>query len=251
MAASSPQGRFPGAARIDGTQFASADAYGKHLFWRFDGDQTVHIHLGLFGKFRVHRHQPLPEPRPTVRVRLQPQGSDDGAVAVDLTGPTACRLIDPDDEAALVARLGPDPLRSDADAVSAIDRLGRSVRPVGALLLDQSVLAGVGNVYRAELCFLLGIHPTVPGQDLSEDRRRALWDLAVTLLRRGVTDGRIITVDPAEIGVPRRRIRRDEATYVYGRDQCLRCATPVERLDLGSRTCYACPRCQPRPRRRT
>jgi endonuclease-8 len=202
-----------------------------------------HVHLGLFGKFRI-RHHPggvPPEPIGAVRMRMS---TDD--VTVDLAGPTACTIGDESDRATIVARLGPDPLRRDAAPKVAIERIRRSRQPIGALLLDQSVMCGVGNVYRAEALFVNGIHPSRPGRELDEAEGEALWTTVVAMLKQGVKDNRIITVDRRELDLPAgRRLRRGEATYAYKRDRCLRCSTPIRSVELAGRPCYFCPTCQP------
>ncbi len=238
---SSPQGRFSAAAEVDGRVLERVEAYGKHEFARFDNGLVVHVHLGLFGKWRTHRGPVAPEPRGQVRMRWVGD-----VAAVDLSGPTACRVITTDEQDAIVARLGPDPIRRDHDPAAFHERVAASRRPVGLLLMDQSVVAGVGNVYRAESLFVNGVHPEIPGRDLDEATRRALWDTVVRMLRKGVRDGRIVTVDPAELDPAGRRPTRDKATYVYKREHCLRCGTPVRRWDLAGRWCYACETCQPR-----
>ncbi len=240
VAVSSPQGRFADrAATLDGRVLRGVEAYGKHLFYRWERDELVHVHLGLFGKFRRHT-LPWPEPKATVRLRL---ATDE--LAVDLTGPTDCSLGTRVDRARLLERLGPDPLRADADPTLAIARWCRSKAPIGKLLLDQSVIAGVGNVFRAEALFVHGLHPERPGRSLGDDLAAALWVTIAAMLRQGVRDNRIVTVDPAEVGRPRSRITRADATYVYRQDTCRRCASPVRRWDLGGRWAYACPSCQP------
>jgi formamidopyrimidine-DNA glycosylase len=128
----------------------------------------------------------------------------------------------------------------------AIERIARSKQAIGALLLDQSVLCGVGNVYRAEALFIVGIHPARAGRDCSTAELEALWSTVTAMLRQGVKDNRIITVDRAELDIPRgQRIRRGDATYVYHRDRCLRCSTPIRTAELAGRPCYYCPICQP------
>jgi formamidopyrimidine-DNA glycosylase len=255
---SSPQGRFEeGAARLDGRTLCRIDAHGKHLLYRFDGALTLHVHLGLFGKYRVHRaaaalgaptDEPdrataIDPPAPVGAVRLRLAGS---TTTIDLAGPTACELFDPHDEDALLARLGPDPLRADADPARFVDRVGRSRQAIGLLLMDQSVIAGIGNVFRAEALFVNGIHPEQPGRSLLADQHDALWDTVRSMLRQGVKDNRIVTVDPKEVGIARSKITRRDATYVYKRDTCLRCGSPIQRWAMGGRTCYACPGCQRR-----
>jgi len=239
VAVSSPQGRFAdGAAVLDGQVLDAVEAHGKHLFYRWGTGDLLHVHLGLFGKFRQHVADP-PEPRPTTRLRMVvPEG------AVDLTGPTACSLMDECGLERLLARLGPDPLRADADPERFVARVLRSRAPIGTLLMDQSVIAGVGNVYRAESLFVRGIHPSREGRSLSRTEALELWDTVRDMLRDGVKRGRIITTDAKELGIPRSRMRRADRTYVYRQDACRRCGGTVERWVVAGRNAFACPACQ-------
>lgn len=240
---SSPQGRFaPGAALLDGTQLLRTDAHGKHLFHHYEGERIVHVHLGLFGRFFVHEPPP-PEPRETVRYRVA-----SGGRIIDLVGATACELLTPDEVDEIRAKLGPDPIRRDADPERAWAALQRRSVGIGRALMDQKVLAGVGNVYRAEVLFVHGVHPELPARDLAREQWDAMWATLVTWLRRGVKERRIITVDPDEIGKRRNRMNRDDATYVYKRETCKRCDSSIRRWDLAGRWAYACETCQPRPR---
>lgn len=247
VAAWSPQGRFAeGAAIIDGTTCVGVDAHGKHLFYRFDAnggapnEPILHVHLGLFGRFRRYGEDPRP---PTAGTRLV---LTTGAAHLQLAGPTACELLTPGELDDVRARLGPDPLRDD-DPAPALDALSRRRAAIGQLLLDQSVIAGIGNVYRAELLFLLGVHPDRPARDVDAGTLRELWRVARRLLRDGERRGRIITVQPQDRSRPPSRLRRDERLYVYRRTglACRRCGTPVTSWELGARPIYACPRCQP------
>ena len=241
---SSPQGRFTtDAERIDGAVLDGIEAYGKHLFhWWSTGDVT-HVHLGLFGKFRLHLNhgEEPPPPKGAVRMRMQ---TDE--VTIDLSGPTDCRVDGPAMHESIVARLGPDPLRKDADPERAVSRIVRSTRPIGALLLDQAVIAGLGNVYRAELLFVHGIHPLRPGTACHPDEVRAMWDTITRMLRAGVKANRIVTVTREERGLPRgARIPWRDAFYVYKQDRCIRCGDAIQRMEIGNRTCYFCPTDQP------
>ncbi len=239
----SPQGRFTDAAALlDGTELERTDAYGKHLFHHYEGGHTVHIHLGLFGRFFTH-HTPPPVPRDTVRYRVVAAEH-----TVDLVGATACELLGPSEVEAIVARLGPDPIRRGADPERAWASLQRRRIPIGQALMDQAVIAGIGNVYRAEVLFVHGVHPELPANQLPRSTWESMWATLVEWLRRGVREKRIVTVDPAEIGKPKRSLTREEATYVYRSEACPRCSTEVRRFDLAGRWAYACERCQPRPR---
>ena len=242
IGASSSQGRFAdGAAELDGRTLRRSEAWGKYLFCDFGTGDVLHVHLGLIGKFR---RRPSPPPDPTGAVRLRLEGE---RATWDLSGPTRCELVTPDEQDAIVARLGADPLRRDADVAAARERFARSSKPVGALVLDQAVIAGIGNVYRAELLFLGGIHPAREARTLTDDEFEALWSRAVELLRIGVRLGRIVTTDPEEIGRPRSRMRDDDRLYVYHRETCRRCGTAIATLVLGGRPIWFCPTCQPSP----
>lgn len=242
VAVSSPQGRFAAdAARIDGSTLHRVEAYGKHLFYHWDTGEVGHVHLGLFGRFRIREGDPV-EPGENVRMRLAASG-----VTVDLSGPTICSLDPPDVYAEVIGRLGPDPLRRSSSPDSMADRISRSRRAVGDLLMDQSVIAGLGNVYRAELLFVTGVHPLRPGREIDGDTIQSFWDTAVAMLRDGLRRGRIQTVDRTELGLPPgRRLPRGERTYVYKRDRCLRCGDAIRTVELAGRTCYFCPTDQPR-----
>lgn len=243
IAVSSPQGRFAAdAARVDGAVLERVMPYGKHLFYEWSTGEVGHVHLGLFGKFRAYRTDDPPPPRGAVRMRLQgPDGT------VDLNGPTACTVGPPDERDAILDRLGPDPIPRNAKPDVMLAKCERSRRSIGELLMDQSVVAGIGNVYRAEVLFVNGVHPLTPGRSCGEPTLRALWATAQGMLRDGVRAGRIVTVPREESGVPPgRRIPRSEATYAYKRERCLRCGTEIARDDMAGRTVYWCPVCQPR-----
>lgn len=237
--ATSPQGRFDAAARhINGRELINVDACGKHLFYEFDDASIVHVHLGLFGRFRVHRAD-VPPPRDAVRLRLG--GAER---TIDLSGPTICELTDRAALAPLFARLGPDPLRADAAPERAWAKISRSRAPIGALLLNQAVIAGLGNIYRAEILHILAIHPNRPGNAITHAEFRRIWSLAVQLLAVGVKYNRIITADPLALGKPYSRINREERLLIYQRPECPRCGADVYYWEVGSRTVYACDACQ-------
>jgi endonuclease-8 len=225
--ASSPQGRFvEGAARIDGRVPRRFDAFGKHELVTLDSGEVLHVHLGLIGKWR-RRDAPVPPPVGLVRLRLEGE-----AVAWDLYGPITCRVVSPDEARAAVAVLGPDPLRSDADPQRFVDRVRRSKAPIGAILLDQSVIAGIGNVYRAEVLWALGIDPRRPGRSFSADEVLAMWEWLQHQLRLGVRRNSIRTVDgPTQRGA-------------YHQEACIRCGGVVTTLSIAGRRLDACLACQ-------
>lgn len=269
---SSPQGRFAdSAALLDGTVLHAAEAHGKHLFLGFRGAGAtepvgwVHIHLGLIGKVAFEGAA-----SGTVRLRIEAAGpggragrdgrtgyggppgrGQGGSRTMDLRGPAACELITDDEKRAVHARLGPDPLRPGDDPDRAYARISRSRMPVAALLMDQKVLAGVGNVYRAEVLFRHGVDPFLPGRDLGRGLWDALWTDLAALMRQGVHTGRIDTVrpehEPEAMGRPPRRDDHGGEVYVYRRTglPCLVCGTEVRTRPLAARNLFWCPTCQP------
>lgn len=239
----SPQGRFAGgAARIDGSVLADVTGYGKHLLYHFDAG-TLHVHLGLFGRFRSFPTASAEPPGAATRLRLR---TDDWAA--HLSGPAACELLDADAEDALLARLGPDPLRPDADPQRAWEALQRRRAPIGQALLDQAVIAGIGNVFRAEALFRAGVRPDRSARDLAREEFDALWADLAALLTVAERSGRIVTVDPADVGADSvEEVPDDARVNVYRRadEPCRRCGAPVASWRLGGRTVFACPVCQP------
>ena len=247
---SSPQGRFDAeATQLDGSTMLVAESAGKHLFLDFDADRVVHVHLGLIGGFDVHRGV-TEVPAPIGQVRLRMVGGGDHTAYADLRGATQCALVTSVRRDEIVGRLGPDPLRPDADPGRAWARISRSPRAIGDLLMDQAVLAGVGNVYRAEVLFRHRIHPLRPGRTLRVGQWRAMWTDLVALMAEGVRTGRIDTVRPEHtpeaMGRPARVDDHGGEVYVYRRtgQACLVCGTRVCTAVLVGRNIFWCPQCQ-------
>lgn len=243
---SSPQGRFAeSAALLDGTVLRSAEAWGKHLLLGFDAG-VVHVHLGLIGKLRWVRPGPV-QNAGTLRLRIENEQH-----AAELRGPQTCALIGPDEVAALVAALGPDPLRPDADPDRGWQRVRRSNRSIASLLMDQRVAAGVGNIYRAEVLYRQRLHPDTPGTAVSQRKWRAIWADLVELMPQGVRHGRIDTVraehSPEVTGRDPRVDRHGGEVYVYRRagQPCLVCGREVSVRAFEGRNLYWCARCQRR-----
>lgn len=238
--ASSPQGRFTDEAELlDGTSLRAAEAWGKHLVLDFDHAPLLHIHLGLIGKFR---RKSADEPV-TGEVRLRLIGDD---YLWDLTGPMVCALIDQDDLDSITKKLGPDPLRRDGSPDEFIDLMSRRKVPLAAALLDQKVMAGIGNVYRSEFCYLAGFDPRTPANSLDESQVRGLWDLAKAQLKVGLKLNRIVTRVPAEVGVSAAKISNEDRLYVYKREglPCHRCGDEIRLLEIAKRKAWHCPSCQ-------
>ncbi|MDP9407229.1 MAG: hypothetical protein M3P95_04990 [Actinomycetota bacterium] len=236
IAASSPQGRFSTeAAQLDGGRVVAVEAYGKNLLVDAEpqaGDEplSVHVHLGLRGLF-LRYDDPGASPRPGTRLRVASRRA-----AYDLIAPSRCMLLDGAGRAAVLAKLGPDPLRPESDGSEAVRRLTSARGSVAEALLDQGVLAGVGNVYRAEVLYLHRLDPRLPARDVPQTTYEGLWETLRSVMARGVRVGHILTADVADDTTP------EEGRYVYKRAVCLGCGGPVRAWDVASRTVYACER---------
>ncbi len=287
LAVSSPQGRFAaGAARLDGRALVETAAVGKQLFATFDGGDVLRVHLGLYGAWDFYgvispvvdgqeargsmgaprlrrtvrmgedeRESPAdegglvatfpPEPVGAVRVRLATAQS-----VADLRGPSACEVLDPVAAQAVVDRLGPDPASTDdlgAAGAVVVDRLTSRGVAVGQLLMDQTVVAGIGNIYRAELLFRARLDPHTPGRRVPRDVARALWDDWAVLLPDGIRTGVMLTrEDLDDDGRARALADPTERHWVYGRAglPCRVCGTPVVVEEMAGRKLYFCPSCQ-------
>ncbi|MFB4348676.1 Fpg/Nei family DNA glycosylase [Microbacterium sp. CR_7] len=179
-----------------------------------------------------------------VRLRLMTD-----ITAADLRGPTACVLQTPDEVLASIAKLGPDPLVG--DPVENEERFVRAVRKtqtvIALLLMDQSVVSGIGNVYRAEMLFRQRLNPHTPGKQVPEDVVRALWRDWVRLLAIGVETGQMMTMDDLSPEAYRAAMAsRDDRHWVYHRAglPCRVCGTEIALEEIGARKLYWCPRCQ-------
>lgn len=167
----------------------------------------------------------------------------------DLRGPTACELQTPDEVAATIAKLGPDPLVDDAaegeERFTAVVR--RKPTPIGLLLMDQNVVSGIGNVYRAELLFRARQNPHTPGREVPEDVVRELWRDWVRLIAVGVETGQMMTMDDLDPASYRKAMAsRDDRHWVYHRAglPCRVCGTSIVVEEAAGRKLYWCPRCQ-------
>jgi endonuclease-8 len=238
---SSPQGRFSEEATLlDGRLMTDTSAYGKHLFLHFD-ELAIHIHLGLYGWFDLYKNKGQ-VPKDSVRLRI----ANDEYLSC-LRGPTRCALVTFDDLAKTVAKLGPDPLRDDADPEKAWAKIHKSSKTIGALLMDQAVIAGIGNVYRAELLFLSNLSPFTLGMQVTRGKFDEIWANSVRLLSDGAVDGKIKTVKPEHMTCNELETRgHSQNSYVYKRTAapCRICSTSVQTQDLSGRQLYWCPTCQ-------
>jgi formamidopyrimidine-DNA glycosylase len=242
---SSPQGRFAGAPQVDGKILRRVWSRGKHLFYDFGKDRTVHVHLGRLGRFReqtVGRSDTPPPPTPSTRMRLIVAGH-----VTDLSGPTVCHLITDLEIQAIRDRIGPDLLDPRAKAADVWRRIHHRATPIGRLLMDQSLLSGLGNIFRAEILYHRRIHPLTPTRNLGPRGFAALWREGVKQMKIAVQAGKIVTVPLKSLTKPISRLTKNDRFNVYRRKTCRGCGAVVELVMLGGRACYFCPKEQRRP----
>lgn len=242
ISVSSPQGRFAAsAAELSGQNLESATAIGKQLFLGFEAGTMVRVHLGIYGKWRFESFEGTP-PNPIGQVRARFLSS---ARLADLRGPTACELLHQEQVRVALEEAGPDPLGVEihTDALRFVSNVRKSRSSIALLLMNQKVISGVGNVYRAELLFRANLNPHRRGCDLSQDELLAMWDDAVRLMKVGVKKGVMITRDELLVGrVP----VKSERNFVYQRtgEPCRVCGEKIIQELLAARKLYWCPSCQ-------
>jgi endonuclease VIII len=265
-----PQGRFTDSAAIDGRKLERVMAVGKHLGYDFGKDRILHVHLGLQGDF-TEGSGPLPAVRGALRLRMWnaakvklPAGADaskphrwysedDGSdnlapekVAwVELRGPMDCSIYSQAMWEALLERLGPDPLNGDGPG-KFVAKVRKSRKTIGELLMDQSVAAGVGNIFRAELLYRAKLNPFVPGNEVAETTLRSIWKDAGVLMKAAMVDRRIVTTRPKDRPHKKGQALKEEAHYVYRRQgrPCFVCGTKILTEVMAGRNLFWCPVCQ-------
>lgn len=257
---SSPQGRFAqGAAELDGRTVLSACSAGKHLFVAFGDDSdgsdgegpVLHVHLGLIGTFTIDEHAYVGEVAVVGQVRLRLRTDEHVA---DLRGAMVCEVLTPDRVDTIIGGLGPDPLRADADQVRAWQRIRTSRRTIAELLMDQKVVAGVGNVYRSEVLFRQRVDPRRAGREIRPATWRVIWADLVRLMPLGVATGRIVTlaeqVEEVEAALEQGGVEalEERTSYVYRRagEPCLVCGSRIRTEVVAGRNLFWCGRCQRR-----
>jgi endonuclease-8 len=265
-----PQGLFTDSDVVDGRKLQRVMAVGKHLGYDFGKDRILHVHLGLQGDF-TEGSGPLPDLRGALRLRMWNAAAlkrpvapgiskrhawyseDDGTgqiaaekVAwVELRGPMDCSVYTQEMWDTLLRRLGPDPLNGDGPE-KAIARIGKSRKSIGALLMDQKITAGIGNIFRAELLFRARLSPFTPGNEVEETKLRSIWKEAGLLMKTGMIDRRIVTTNPSDRPHAKGMALKEEAHYVYRRQgrPCFVCGTKVLTKVMEGRNLFWCPSCQ-------
>ncbi|MEO6944034.1 MAG: DNA-formamidopyrimidine glycosylase family protein [Lacisediminihabitans sp.] len=243
MGQTNQQGTVPGTLGSDGAiqDGAIRDSAGEDSLHSIGAPRKTRLRMAEQEKLEADIQSFPPEPIGQVRVRLLTTD----AVA-DLRGPTACEVLTPEQAAAAVAKLGPDPLVDDNQ--DAEERFVSVVRkkqtPIGLLLMDQSVVSGIGNVYRAELLFRARLDPHTPGKLVPEELVRALWNDWVHLLRIGVETGQMLTMEDLDDEAYRKALaNRADRHWVYHREglPCRICGTNIVMEMAAGRKLYWCP----------
>jgi endonuclease-8 len=265
-----PQGRFVDGDVLDGRKLKRVLAVGKHLGYDFGKDRILHVHLGLRGDFS-EGSGPMPPVKGALRFRMWNEAAvkrpvapgeskrhawyseDDGTghteapklAWIELRGPTDCTIWPQAKWDLLLRRLGPDPLNGDGPE-KAIAKIVKSKKAIGALLMDQSVIAGLGNIYRAELLYRARLNPYVAGKDVPEATLRMMWKDALPLMEAGMVDRRIVTTLPKDRPAGKDVLLKDETHYVYRRNgqECFVCGTKILRKEMEGRNLFWCPTCQ-------
>jgi len=223
------------------------DDAGENSLASIGAPRRTRVHVRMSEQTKGLADEGLEWPPPVVgQVRLRLMTD---ITAADLRGPTACVLQTPEEMLASVAKLGPDPLVG--DPVQNEERFVAAVRKkqtvIALLLMDQAVVSGIGNVYRAEMLFRQRLNPHTPGREVPEDVVRALWHDWVRLLAVGVETGQMMTMDDLSTDAYRAAMAsRDDRHWVYHRAglPCRICGTEIALEEIGARKLYWCPRCQ-------
>ncbi|MEV1025325.1 DNA-formamidopyrimidine glycosylase family protein [Streptomyces sp. NPDC050264] len=229
-------------ADLTGRTVLDVTSRGKHLLTRIEGGLTLHSHLRMDGSWKIYAPGERWRGGPTHQIRAILANESHAAVGYRLP---VLELLKTIEESKAVGHLGPDLLGPDWDPETALSNLRRDPgRAVGEALLDQRNLAGIGNVYKSEICFLLRITPWLPVGELAPETAELLPPLAKKLLEANRDRPNRVTTGRAHPG---------ERLYVYGRARrpCLRCRTPIRVAEQGDgsreRPTYWCPTCQPGP----
>ena len=219
-----------------GSRLLTVQVQGKNMFYVFDNGITMHVHFGMSGRFRALGDRPVPQKS---RALFDVEG-----ITYYITCMKWRLLRSPEEVAAVQSRLGVDPVHHGPEAPPAVQGWQLSKRRVADLLMDQSRIAGIGNIYRSEVLFLASVHPMLRGVDLTPEKWREVWTKAHDALCLGVQKERVVSLDAES----RRHLecsdsRRELA--VYGQTECCRCRGTLLKLTLSARSVYFCPDCQP------
>eukprot|EP00933_Yihiella_yeosuensis_P078742 TRINITY_DN9056_c0_g2_i3.p1 TRINITY_DN9056_c0_g2~~TRINITY_DN9056_c0_g2_i3.p1 ORF type:complete len:364 (+),score=77.80 TRINITY_DN9056_c0_g2_i3:89-1180(+) len=231
MSAKSPNGKFKAGAEAimkAGGVLLKIEIHGKNMFYFFGKkgaapSLVVHIHFGMAGAFAVYKDE---EPETTANTRLRLETKDGKTpLTAHLSAMTVVHGSPDTLYKSLVAKLGQDPLREDAKASEIVKFCAAAKKPIGGIMMDQSIFCGVGNIYRTEILYEAGIHPNQPANTLTQKEIMHIWALTVKQMQLGFKSGSIWG--------------GKNGSFCYGRDKSV-CGGKVTSWEMGGRTVYAC-----------
>jgi endonuclease-8 len=245
-----PLARIHDDTPITGRTVERCASVGKHLLIWFSGDLVLRTHMRMSGSWHLYRPgEAWQRPARAMRVRID----TDAWVAVAFNTPVAEFLRERDlPHSRALAALGPDLLSPAFDPAQALRRLAAAGdRPIAEVLLDQRVVAGIGNIFKSEVLFLSGVHPDRPTSSLTAAEQGAILDTAVRVMRANTGPGaRSAIVTYRGLRHTTRRASPGEGLWVYGRAgrPCRKCGTPIQAEKRGpdARATYWCAHCQHR-----
>lgn len=235
------------AASLMGARVTRVDTWGKAMLIRFSDQRVLYSHNQLYGVWKLHREDKPPNTKRALRVRLSAEGRCASLYsASDISLWHAEKLT----EHPFLARLGPDLLSQEvapSDVHQRLNLVRFHKRSLGALLLDQGLVAGLGNYLRSEILFFAQLSPRARPVDLSHEQQQTLVDCILGVTRQayqsaGVTNRKAWIEQAKAAGEPRRQWRF--AVFERAGLECHRCGAVVERKMVGSRRLYSCPNCQ-------
>lgn len=259
---------FANALLLDGRKLVRVTAMGKHLGYDFGADRLLHVHLGLRGDFKEGTGE-LPPEKGALRLRIwnekaaklpaQPGRSkhrllDDGITQIEpekiawleLRGPSDCSVWTQARWNELCKRLGPDPLHGE-NANRFVAQVAKRKTAIGVLLMDQTVCAGIGNLFRAEVLFRARLSPFAEGRSVPETILKTMWKDAAFLMKAAMVDRRIVTTMVEHRPVKKEGLAlMEEVHYVYRRQgkPCRVCESMILTRMVAGRNLFWCPHCQ-------
>lgn len=238
------------AARLAGRRVAAVRRRGKYLWWDLENGLGLLLHLGMSGQLLVESPDAPDEKHLHARFRFGDGGSELRFVDQRTFGGLALSDLDPTGVPRTIAHIAPDPLESAYDQRAVVRRVKAKDSAVKRVLLDQSVVSGIGNIYADEALWRARVHGERPASSLTKPVIAAVLDHAAAVMRAALDQGGT-SFDALYVNVNGASGYFDRSLAAYGQAgrPCPRCGTPIRREQFMNRSSFSCPRCQPRPRR--
>jgi formamidopyrimidine-DNA glycosylase len=239
------------AGRLAGRRVAAVRRRGKYLWWDLEDDLGLLLHLGMSGQLLVEAHGAPDEKHLHARFRFADAGPELRFVDQRTFGGLALSDLDAAGVPVAIAHIAPDPLEPAFDRDAVVRRARASASGIKRVLLNQSVVSGIGNIYADEALWRAGVHGERPASALTRPRVAAVLDHAADVMREALGQGGT-SFDALYVNVNGASGYFDRSLAAYGQAgrPCRRCGTPIRREQFMNRSSYSCPRCQPRPRLR-